>query len=106
MDLSSLYEGQALFLQLTPDRDGSSVILSIYDDGRKLKDGLYFDIEQEYDKLVELLRSLGIGRVHFHHTMGLHPRVWLLAQDLGCGYDLRAQSDARCPECGRPSARE
>jgi GT2 family glycosyltransferase/glycosyltransferase involved in cell wall biosynthesis len=87
-ELVSLYEGQALFLQLTPDRDGSSVILSIYDDGRKLKDGLYFDIEQEYDKLVELLRSLGIGRVHFHHTMGLHPRVWLLAQDLGCGYDL------------------
>jgi len=87
-ELVSLYDGEALFLQVTPDREGASVTLSVYDDGRKLKDGLYFDVEREYDKLLELLKALGVGSVHFHHTMGLHPRLWLLAEDLGCSYDL------------------
>ena len=42
----------------------------------------------EYDKLRDLLAGLGVGRVHFHHTMGLPPRLWLLPQELDCGYDL------------------
>jgi GT2 family glycosyltransferase len=87
-ELVSLYQGRALFLQITPDREGASVTLSVFDDGRKLKDGLYFDVEREYDRLVNLLRELGVGRVHFHHTMGLHPRLWRLSDDLGCGVDL------------------
>jgi GT2 family glycosyltransferase/glycosyltransferase involved in cell wall biosynthesis len=87
-ELAGLYRDQALFLQLTPDKDGSSVTLSVFDHGERLQDGLYFDVEAEYDKLVSLLKELGVGRVHFHHTMGLHPRLWLLARDLGCTCDL------------------
>jgi GT2 family glycosyltransferase len=87
-ELAALYRDEALFLQLTPERDGQSVTLSVFDGGRKLKDGLYFDVEREYQLLTGLLRELGVGRVHFHHTMGLHPRLWLLAQELECGHDL------------------
>jgi GT2 family glycosyltransferase/glycosyltransferase involved in cell wall biosynthesis len=87
-ELVALYDGQALFLQITPDQDGQTIILSVYDNGCKLRDGLFFEVEREYGKLLGLLRELGVGRVHFHHTMGLHPRLWLLAQDLDCGYDL------------------
>jgi len=87
-ELAQLYSGQALCLQLIPEREGESVLLTCYDGGRHLKDGLHFEVPGEYDKLVQLLSALGVGRVHFHHTMGLPPRVWLLARDLGCGYDL------------------
>ena len=87
-ELAALYAGRALCLQLTPEQEGESVALTCFDGARHLVDGLHFEVPGEYDKLVALLAELGVGRVHFHHTMGLPPRVWLLAQDLGCGYDL------------------
>ncbi len=87
-ELASLYDDEALFLQITPDRDGESVTLTCFDRGTRLKDGLFFDVGSEYDKLIALLRELGVGRVHFHHVMGLHPRLWMLAGDLECDYDL------------------
>jgi glycosyltransferase involved in cell wall biosynthesis len=87
-ELAALYASDALFLQITPDEDGATVTLSVFDQGQRLQDGLYFDVEREYDKLVSLLRELGVGHVHFHHTMGLHPRLWVLAAALGCKHDL------------------
>jgi GT2 family glycosyltransferase/glycosyltransferase involved in cell wall biosynthesis len=87
-ELATLYKDQALFLQITPDKDGESITLSFFDRGERLQDGLYFDVDREYDKLVRLLTDLGVGHVHFHHTMGLHPRLWVLAQALGCRHDL------------------
>ena len=35
-----------------------------------------------------MLAELGIDRIHFHHTMGLNPKLWVLAADVGCDYDL------------------
>jgi GT2 family glycosyltransferase/glycosyltransferase involved in cell wall biosynthesis len=87
-ELATLYNEQALFLQITPEEEGRSVRLEIFEQGSRLQDGLYFDVNREYDKLVQLLIALGVGRVHFHHTMGLNPRLWVLATDLGCDYDL------------------
>ena len=87
-ELVELYRGRALFLQLTPEREGESVTLSCYDGPRRLLDGLHFELPREYDTLQRLLAQLGVGRVHFHHTMGLPPRLWLLPTDLACGYDL------------------
>ncbi|MEH6570906.1 MAG: hypothetical protein V7709_17625, partial [Halioglobus sp.] len=87
-ELAATYDTQALFLQITPDVDGESVTLRFFDHNHKLKDGLYFNVESEYELLIGLLSGLGVGRVHFHHTMGLHPRLWKLAEDLSCDYDL------------------
>lgn len=87
-ELASLYEDEALFLQITPDKDGESIVLSCFDGGKRLKDGLFFNVEAEYELLQQFLLELGIGHVHFHHAMGLHPRVWRLPNDLECGYDL------------------
>ncbi len=78
----------AIFLQLKPDENGRSVLLSVMSAGENLLDGLGFCIETQYDELFSFLVSIGIGRVHYHHTMGLHPRVWGLARDLQCDYDL------------------
>jgi glycosyltransferase involved in cell wall biosynthesis len=87
-ELAGLYQGQAILLQLTPEREGESVVLTCYDGAARLQDGLHFEVPAEYDKLLALLTELGVGRVHYHHTMGVPPRLWLLARDLGCGYDL------------------
>jgi glycosyltransferase involved in cell wall biosynthesis len=87
-ELAALYRGDAILLHLTPEREGESVVLSCYDGSRRLQDGLHFEVPRDYDKLLSLLAELGVGRIHYHHTMGLPPRLWLLAQDLGCGYDL------------------
>ncbi len=87
-ELAALYAGRAMCLQLTPVEDGRSVALSVFDNGSRLQDGLYFDVEREYDTLRAVLIGLAVGSVHFHHTMGLHPRIWRLADDLGCEYDL------------------
>ncbi len=87
-ELAKKLAGEALCLLLVPQVDGQSVRLSCYDQDERFKDGLTFDIGIEYDKLLELLQGLGVGRVHFHHTMGLPTRLWGLPADLGCGYDL------------------
>ncbi|NND69919.1 MAG: glycosyltransferase [Halioglobus sp.] len=87
-ELALRLHGKALCLLLVPQVDGQSVRLSCYDHNDRFKDGLTFDIDIEFDKLLELLRGLGVGRVHFHHTMALHTRLWGLPADLGCGYDF------------------
>jgi GT2 family glycosyltransferase/glycosyltransferase involved in cell wall biosynthesis len=87
-ELAGYYAKDALFLQLTPERDGQTVVLSVFDQGRRLRDGLHFDLEREYEQLVQLLAELGVGHVHFHHTMGVHPRLWVLGAALGCSHDL------------------
>ena len=87
-ELASHYQDEAMFLQITPDKDGQSVVLCCIDDGKRLRDGLYFNIETEYELLQLFLVELGIGHVHFHHAMGLHPRLWRLPSDLECAYDL------------------
>ena len=87
-ELAQHFADKALCLLLTPQIDGQSVRLSCYDREVRFKDGLNFDVGVEYDKLLLLLGGLGLGRVHFHHTMGIHPRLWGLPADLGCPYDL------------------
>ncbi len=87
-ELAQLYGDRALFLLLVPDRDGQTVRLACFDRDQRLRDGLFFEIAEDYSKLVALLRGLGIGRVHFHHTMGLPTRLWTIAADLDTRYDL------------------
>jgi len=87
-ELAERFGEQALFLLLVPDKDGETVRICCFDGKHRLKDGLFFNVLKEYDKLVDLLRAVGIGRLHFHHTSGLPTRLWTLAGDLNCGYDL------------------
>lgn len=87
-ELAAMYADRVLFLFMMPDMDGESIRISCFDGDEWLRDGLFFHIDTEYEKLVELLIGLGIGRVHFHHTMGLPTRLWGLAGDLDCSYDL------------------
>jgi GT2 family glycosyltransferase/glycosyltransferase involved in cell wall biosynthesis len=87
-ELAERFGDQALFLQMVPDKDGETVRICCFDGKHRLKDGIFFNVVKEYGKLVNLLRGVGIGRVHFHHTVGVPTRLWTLADDLNCSYDL------------------
>ncbi|MEH8199725.1 glycosyltransferase [Aeromonas allosaccharophila] len=87
-ELASYYFGNAWFLRLTPgSREGYVNLYLSALDGDK-SDAFVFNIHTEYEILVSFLRDLRVGRVHFHHSMGLPPRTWLLPSSLGISYDV------------------
>ncbi len=49
---------------------------------------LFFDLPAMYPQLVRLLGSLGLQRIHFHHTLGLETCLWGLPDDLGLPFDV------------------
>ena len=74
---------------------------------------LFFDIEKDYPELLNVLRSLQIRRIHFHHTLAIHPRLFELPNDLAVAYDFTAHDYySACPQvsmtnlqnsyCGEP----
>lgn len=87
-ELATHYLGKAYFLRLTPGQQEGHVnlYLSALEDDKS--DAFVFNIHTEYELLVAFLRELGVGRVHFHHVMGLSPRAWLLPSSLGVPYDV------------------
>jgi glycosyltransferase involved in cell wall biosynthesis len=70
-----------------------------YDRGQRELLELYFSLPDEYELLIEVLNSIGINRVHFHHTMRLAPIVWGLPARLGVKYDYTAHDYySICPQ--------
>lgn len=45
-------------------------------------DNLIFKIPSNYEDLLTFLKAIGISAVHFHHTLGLNPKLLQLATDL------------------------
>lgn len=102
-------EPQAQFLLLTPTLDGSGAVELRYAEHFNL----YFQIEQDFYKLVELLRAIKLDRIHVHHTLGLPPVVLGLPVQLGITWDFTVHDYySVCPQinlvhsdgsyCGEP----
>ena len=51
-------------------------------------DRIAFRLPEEYDRLLDFCRAIRVGRVFFQHTMGIHPVLFRLAEDLGCAMDF------------------
>ncbi len=51
-------------------------------------DGFSFNLPEDGSALVDWCRYLGVVRVHFHHTMGVHPCLWGLPNRLEVPYDV------------------
>lgn len=49
-------------------------------------DSLIFSIPSNYENMLELLKTIGISAVHFHHTIGLDSKLLRLATDLGVAH--------------------
>ncbi len=54
----------------------------------KCKDRILLSLPDNYEQLLNLCRFLGVGRVYFHHMMGIDPLMSKLAEDLECEMDF------------------
>ncbi|MFQ2821833.1 glycosyltransferase [Aeromonas allosaccharophila] len=87
-ELAIHYLGKAYFLCLSPGLQEGHINLYLSALEEDKSDAFVFNIHTEYELLVAFLRELGVGRMHFHHIMGLSPRAWLLPSSLGVPYDV------------------
>ena len=51
-------------------------------------DKLSFSLPQDYGRLLDLCRCIGVAQVYVQHTMGLPEKVIAIANDLGCAMDF------------------
>lgn len=49
---------------------------------------LFFSLPQMYSQLRDLLRVVGVSRLHYHHTLGLETCLWGLPDDLQLPFDI------------------
>lgn len=47
-----------------------------------------FDLNDEQDTLLQVLKAMGVAHVHYHHLLGHHRLIWELPALLGVGYDF------------------
>lgn len=73
-------------LLLMPSNDQNTFILTF--DVSEYSDKLVFTLPQDYDALIDLLKIIQVGIVHFHHTLRLHPKIHDLPLDIGVSYIL------------------
>jgi len=74
-----------IFLTIQPAGSGWMILDTA---SRDLSLELRFRPEQDGDVLGEVLKTVGIERVHFHHTMGVPPPIQALPRELDVGYDV------------------
>lgn len=84
-ELAALLAGDANVLLLAPS-EGGAVSLRWQRTGEEFE--AFFEPETDWDLLVDLLRSLGLARVHFHHTHHLPEAVLDLPARLGKPFDI------------------
>jgi len=79
------YQGKNGFFPIIRPGDSEGIFEFAF--SPQSKDKIRFSIPVDYQKLVSLCSSIGVGRVYFHHTMGISPELTSLAEDLGCAMD-------------------
>ncbi|MEB7584259.1 GT99 family glycosyltransferase N-terminal domain-containing protein [Serratia rubidaea] len=87
-ELADFYNQQAHFLVLKPEVDGQSVALLLDVSGSECREKFVIDISHGYETLVNLLRFIGVGHIHYHHLIGVPSQVLELSNSLGCQYDI------------------
>ncbi len=109
-ELSRMFRNAADFVRLEPNRGG---MLRLRDSRPGFPATLYFHAPEELNALHAALRSLGIGRIHFHHTVRLPGEAMGLPAVLGVPYDYTVHDYfSFCPQitltaasfkyCGEP----
>jgi ubiquinone/menaquinone biosynthesis C-methylase UbiE/GT2 family glycosyltransferase/glycosyltransferase involved in cell wall biosynthesis len=85
-ELADIIKDKAASLLLAPADGETCVELRL--GVRKTADSLYFNMPGQFDKLVALLRGMGISLVHFHHLLRLHPILHELPKALSVDHLL------------------
>lgn len=76
---------QADFLFLKPGEEGKVELGCHYG---AYYWSLFFDLNEDYKKLFDLLSALGVERVHLHHVMGVSDDVLSLVNKLAIPFDV------------------
>jgi|GEM_PF-3744127 Predicted glycosyltransferases len=87
-ELVKFYKDKAHFLLLTPEEEGRSVALSLNTNEAVYREKFIIDVAHGYDTLVNLLRFIGVGHIHFHHMIGVADKIGELKNSLSCTYDI------------------
>lgn len=86
-ELAAAIEATTTVLVLKPHgQEGQAVKLHLAEGNEQ--NCLLVDPLADYELLVDILRDAGVCRVHFHHTIGVHPQFWKLAEDLSVPFDF------------------
>lgn len=95
-ELAARLAGKAHCLLLQP-ADGNRLELKWNQPGEVLH--LVFSVGTEYRNLIELLKSAGVARIHFHHLLGVPTELWELPATLSVPYDFTLHDFyAACPQ--------
>jgi len=86
-ELARHLAGRAQFLTLTPAA-GATVLLRMADKAEGFE--LAFRLQDQADDLLDMLRSLGVCHVHYHHLLGHGQLVRDLPALLGVAHDCTA----------------
>ena len=85
-ELAEHLRGSASFFMLTPTPGG--VTLRLVGAGEAFV--LMFRLPEEFDGLLQALRSIGVQHLHYHHLLGHGQQIVELPQHLGLPYDFTA----------------
>jgi len=87
-ELIAYYKNKIHFLLLAPGERDNTYALALTAEGTANKDRIIFDLENGTDKLIDLLKFVGVGNVHYHHIMGFSKEILGLHEKLKCSYDI------------------
>ncbi|WKX26173.1 GT99 family glycosyltransferase N-terminal domain-containing protein [Tatumella ptyseos] len=87
-ELARFYNNEVIFFLLSPEEDGKSITLTLNISEDISPEKFIIDVDYGYSTLIELLRFIGVGHVHFHHLMGVNEKILNIKNDLSCGYDI------------------
>lgn len=94
-ELAKHLANQATFLRLSPVPKG--VVLNL--EGPCEAFTLYFELPEMFDQLVQTLRVLQVGHIHYHHLLGHATGIEDLPMHLGITHDFTAHDFySYCPQ--------
>lgn len=94
-ELAHLLHERAVFLMLSPLPGGVALGYAGRNEGMHLS----FSLPAQFDLLLELLRTLRVAHVHYHHLLGHQDAVYRLAALLGVTHDFTAHDYfSYCPQ--------
>ena len=80
-ELEEYYGPQVANLLLIPSQNGMKISIRL--GASPNADSLTFSVSTQYVDMLELLKTIDISAVHYHHTIGLDRRLLNLSTDLG-----------------------